>query len=43
MSGDLVTIDLVATKDGEALPDATAEGLEYEMARGACSTAWTTP
>ncbi|MET1003917.1 MAG: trigger factor, partial [Propionibacteriaceae bacterium] len=30
-TGDLVTIDLVATKDGEQLPDATAEGLEYEI------------
>ena len=29
--GDVVTIDLVATKDGETLPDATAEGLEYEI------------
>jgi trigger factor len=30
-TGDVVTIDLVATKDGETLPDATAEGLEYEI------------
>ena len=30
-SGDVVTIDLIATKDGEPLPDATAEGLEYEI------------
>ena len=30
-TGDLVTIDLVATKDGEQLPDATADGLEYEI------------
>jgi trigger factor len=30
-AGDVVTIDLVATKDGEALADATAEGLEYEI------------
>lgn len=29
--GDVVTIDLAATKDGEALEDATAEGLEYEI------------
>ncbi len=30
-SGDLVTIDLAASKDGEELPDATAEGMEYEI------------
>lgn len=30
-TGDVVTIDLVATKDGESLPDATAQGLEYEI------------
>ena len=30
-SGDLVTIDLAASKDGEALADATAEGMEYEI------------
>lgn len=29
--GDLVTIDLTATKDGAAMDDATAEGLEYEI------------
>ena len=29
--GDLVTIDLAASKDGEALDDATAEGMEYEI------------
>lgn len=30
-SGDLVTIDLVASKDGDPLPDATAAGMEYEI------------
>lgn len=29
--GDLVTIDLKATKDGEELPDAAAEGITYEI------------
>ncbi|MFT4165187.1 MAG: trigger factor [Microlunatus sp.] len=29
--GDLVTIDLAASKDGEELADATAEGMEYEI------------
>ena len=29
--GDLVTIDLAASKDGEPLDDATAEGMEYEI------------
>jgi trigger factor len=29
--GDVVTIDLVARKDGEALDDATAQGLEYTV------------
>ena len=33
-TGDLVTLDLVASKDGEALDDATAEGLEYEVGSG---------
>ena len=32
--GDVVTIDLVATKDGEALPDATAADLEYTVGSG---------
>ena len=32
--GDLVTVDLVATQDGEALEDATADGLEYEVGSG---------
>ncbi|MDN5769373.1 MAG: trigger factor [Microlunatus sp.] len=32
--GDVVTIDLVATKDGESLADATAEGLDYEIGTG---------
>ncbi|MFT4217561.1 MAG: trigger factor [Micropruina sp.] len=29
--GDVVTIDLVGTRDGEALPDATAEGITYTI------------
>lgn len=32
--GDVVTIDLVATKDGEALQDAEAEGLTYRVGSG---------
>lgn len=32
--GDVVTIDLAASKDGEALSDATADGLEYEIGTG---------
>jgi trigger factor len=32
--GDLVTIDLVASKDSEPLPDATAENLDYEVGSG---------
>jgi trigger factor len=32
--GDVVTIDLEATKDGEALADATAEGLDYTIGSG---------
>ena len=32
--GDVVTIDLVASKDGEPLDDATAEGLEYTVGSG---------
>ena len=32
--GDQVTIDLVASRDGETLADATAEGLEYEVGSG---------
>lgn len=32
--GDIVTIDLVARKDGEDLADATAEGLDYEVGSG---------
>ncbi len=33
-SGDLVTLDLVASRDGEPLADATAEGLDYEVGSG---------
>ncbi len=33
-AGDWVTVDLVATKDGESLDDATAEGLDYEVGSG---------
>ncbi len=33
--GDLVTIDLIASRDGEPLADATAEGLDYEVGSGA--------
>jgi trigger factor len=33
-AGDLVTIDLAASRDGEPLPDATAEGLDYEVGSG---------
>ncbi len=29
--GDLLTIDLVASKDGEELPEATAEGITYKV------------
>jgi trigger factor len=32
--GDVVTIDLVATKDGEPLAEATAEGLDYTIGSG---------
>jgi trigger factor len=32
--GDVVTIDLVGTRDGEALPDATAEGITYKIGSG---------
>lgn len=32
--GDVVTIDLVATKDGESLQDATAEGITYTAGSG---------
>src|SRR3954453_18974505 len=32
--GDLVTLSLVATKDGEPLPDATAEDIEYTGGSG---------
>lgn len=32
--GDQVVIDLVATKDGEALEDATAEGVSYVIGNG---------
>jgi trigger factor len=32
--GDVVTIDLTASKDGEPLPDATAEGLDYTIGSG---------
>ena len=32
--GDIVTINLVASKDGQALDDATAEGLDYTVGSG---------
>ncbi|GAA3614042.1 trigger factor [Microlunatus ginsengisoli] len=32
--GDVVTIDLVATRDGESLEDATAEGIDYTIGSG---------
>ncbi len=32
--GDVVTISLVASRDGEALPDATADDLEYTVGSG---------
>jgi trigger factor len=32
--GDVVTINLVASQNGEPLPDATAEGLEYILGSG---------
>lgn len=32
--GDMVTIDLEASVDGEVLEDATAEGMEYEIGSG---------
>jgi len=32
--GDVLTINLVASKDGETLPDATAEDLEYTVGSG---------
>ena len=32
--GDVLTIDLVASQNGEPLPDATAEGLEYTIGSG---------
>lgn len=32
--GDVVTIDLVGTRDGEELPDATAEGVSYTIGSG---------
>lgn len=32
--GDVVTLNLVASQDGEALPDATAEDLEYTVGSG---------
>lgn len=33
-AGDVVTIDLSATRDGDPLPDATADGLTYEIGSG---------
>ena len=33
-TGDQVTIDLIASREGEPLPDATAEGLDYEVGSG---------
>ncbi|MFT3968817.1 MAG: trigger factor [Micropruina sp.] len=32
--GDVVTIDLAGSRDGEALPDATAEGITYKIGSG---------
>ena len=32
--GDIVTIDLVGSRDGEQLPDATAEGVTYKVGSG---------
>ncbi len=32
--GDVLTIDLAGTRDGEALPDATAEGITYRIGSG---------
>jgi len=32
--GDVVTIDLVGTRDGDELPDATAEGVTYTIGAG---------
>lgn len=32
--GDLVTIDLLGSRDGEPLPDATAEGVTYRVGAG---------
>lgn len=32
--GDVVTIDLAGTRDGEPLPDATAEGITYTIGSG---------
>lgn len=32
--GDVLTINLVASQNGESLPDATAEGLEYTIGSG---------
>jgi len=33
-AGDVVTLDLVARKDGEILPDGTADGVEYVIGSG---------
>ena len=33
-SGDVVTIDLTGSRDGESLPDATAEGVTYTIGSG---------
>ncbi|MFT3862450.1 trigger factor [Micropruina sp.] len=33
-AGDVVTIDLVGTRDGDPLPDATAEGISYTIGSG---------
>ena len=32
--GDVVTIDLLGSRDGEPLPDATAEGVTYKIGQG---------
>lgn len=41
--GDILTINLVATKDGAPLEDATAEGLDYTVGSARCSRGSTRP
>ena len=36
--GDIVTINLVASREGEPLVDATADDVEYTIGSGRCST-----